>query len=70
MLKADDERQRDRLLGLVARVGPGSVVRDALDVLAQGPETVAMGHHQHRPAPGPFGQQVGHEGVLPVGNDP
>jgi hypothetical protein len=31
MLKADDERQRDRLLGLVARVGPGSVVRDALE---------------------------------------
>jgi hypothetical protein len=28
VLKADDERERDRLPGLVARVGPGSVVSD------------------------------------------
>ena len=31
VLKADDERQRDRLFGLVARLRSGSVVRDALD---------------------------------------
>jgi len=31
MLKARDERQRDRLLGLVARLRSGSLVRDALE---------------------------------------
>jgi hypothetical protein len=31
VLKADDERQRDRLFGLVARLGPGSFVGDALE---------------------------------------
>ena len=31
VLEADDERQRDRLLGLVARLGAGSVVRDPLE---------------------------------------
>ena len=46
------------------------VVADAVDVLAQGPQAVAVGHHQHRPAPRPLGQQVGHDGVLPVGERP
>jgi hypothetical protein len=31
MLKADDECERDRFLGLVASVRSGSLVRDALD---------------------------------------
>ena len=31
VLQADDERQRDRLLGLVARLRSGSLVRDALE---------------------------------------
>ena len=46
------------------------VVADALDVLAQRPQAVAVGHHQHGPAPGALGQQVGHDGVGPVGDDP
>jgi hypothetical protein len=31
VLKADDERQRDRLFGLIESLGSGSFVRDALD---------------------------------------
>ena len=46
------------------------VVADALEVLAQGPEAVAVGHDQHGAAPRRLGQQVGHDGVLPVGDDP
>ena len=46
------------------------VVADALDVLAQGPQAVAVGHHQHGPAPRPLGQEVGHDGVGPVGDGP
>ena len=46
------------------------LVADAVDVLAEGTQAVAVGHHQHGPAPRPLGQQVGHDGVLPVGEDP
>ena len=45
------------------------VVGDALEVLAQRPEAVAVGHHQHR-APRVLGQEVGDDGVLPVGDHP
>jgi hypothetical protein len=31
VLKADDERQRDRLLGLVARLWSGRLVRDPVE---------------------------------------
>jgi hypothetical protein len=54
MLKADDECQRDRLLGLVARLRPGSLVRDAVD------ERVRVGLEPDRLAPVRRLRQLGH----------
>src|ERR1035437_1563389 len=42
------------------------VVADAVDMFAQRSQTVAVGHHQHRPAPGSLGAEIGDDGVLPV----
>ncbi len=54
MLKADDERQRDRLLGLVARLRSGSLVRDPLE------EDVGVGLEPDRLAPACRLRHLGH----------
>src|SRR5665213_1764129 len=35
------------------------VITDPIDVLAQGSKAVAVGDHQHRPAPGSLGEKIG-----------
>ena len=47
-----------------------SCVGDALEVLAQGPDAVAVGRHQHGAALVGRPAQVGHDGRLPVGEHP
>ena len=43
--------------------------RDPVDVLAERPQAVAVGHDEDGAAPGALGQQVGDDGVEPVGED-
>lgn len=43
MLQADDERQRDRLPGLITRLGPGGVVRDTLETPVWNNSTLLTG---------------------------
>ena len=58
MLEADDERQRDRLLGLVARLRSGSLVRDPLE------QDVGVGLEPDRLAPAGRLGHLGHPLVL------
>ena len=61
MLKADDERQRDRLLGLVARLRSGSLVRDPVE------QDVGVGLEPDRLAPAGRLGHLGHRAGPPGG---